>query len=294
MRLRKRTLIASCACIVALTPLVHAQTPPADNTEQSQDTCAQTTYRGVAPKISNPKTSKQIQILCSGFYSVGYFGPTKTPLWSAEHLTTASVEAGSKFGRPDSNAFQPDTRIPEPNRSQLADYKGSVKLGYDRGHMTPSEDAPTESMRVKTFLLSNIVPQASVMNRGVWAGIEKQVREITKHVGDLYVVTGPAYIGSNFRWIGPDHVLVPSSTWKAVYIPSLHASGVYVCSNNTQKPLCSIVSASQLTAATGIDPFPSTEIAEKNNRLKLPQPIYHGDLEKTTSPSNAQQTAPKN
>lgn len=235
--------------------------------------CRADFFGGVEPRIVNPAVAKQVHDLCNGFYAVGYFGRTKTPLWSAERLTGQQAENGERGPRPESDEFHEDTRLPEDIRSTLADYKGSTKIGYDRGHMTPSADGGTMAERQSTFVLSNVVPQTSILNRGVWEAIEAQTRQIAIKTGPIYVVTGPAFVGSSFRWIGNGHVYVPTSTYKAIYIPGLHASGVYVCTNTAQ-PNCTVVSVSQLTKATWVDPFPSITEAEKNNRLDLPHPVF--------------------
>ena len=86
-----------------------------------------------------------------------------------------------------------------------------------------------------------------------------------------FVVTGPAFAGHNVASIRPDGVLVPSSTWKAVYDPSAGAAGVYVCTN-TAMPRCTVVSVADLVLAVGIDPFPASLTALKSQAAALSQP----------------------
>jgi DNA/RNA endonuclease G (NUC1) len=50
-------------------------------------------------------------------------------------------------------------------------------------------------------------------------------------------VTGTAFQGTAIQSIGPDGVLVPTATWKAVYDPQADGAGVYVC-GNTAEPTC--------------------------------------------------------
>lgn len=66
-------------------------------------------------------------------------------------------------------------------------------------------------------------------------------------------------------------VLVPTSTWKAVYDPVAGAAGAYVCTN-TSAPECWVVSAAELTAMTGIDPFPTVPDGVKASAAALPLP----------------------
>ncbi|MDT8870687.1 DNA/RNA non-specific endonuclease [Komagataeibacter rhaeticus] len=84
------------------------------------------------------------------------------------------------------------------------------------------------------------------------------------------MVTGPAFRGSSLSAIGRDRVLVPTSTWKAVYTPARQQTGVYVCHNVARNPGCSHVSVAELTRMTGIDPFPALPARMKQNCMTLP------------------------
>ncbi|MFT8945554.1 MAG: DNA/RNA non-specific endonuclease [Acetobacter aceti] len=155
-----------------------------------------------------PASGQPTILLCSASFAVGYSGQAKEPLWSAEHLIEEDIaEAQSLQGRA---VFHEDLRIPPAARSELYDYKRS---GWSRGHLAPSGDAPTREARAETFALSNIVPQDAGLNSGPWNRIESNIRHITEREGELYVVTGPAFV-DDLGAIGPDRVAVPSSLWK--------------------------------------------------------------------------------
>ncbi len=100
-------------------------------------------------------------------------------MWSAEHLTAASLVSARETAR--RGRFHADRRLPYEDQAQLDDYRGS---GYDRGHMTPSGDMPDPRAQQQSFSLANIVPQAAVLNRGVWAGIETAVRDLAVRQGN--------------------------------------------------------------------------------------------------------------
>ena len=118
---------------------------------------------------------------------------------------------------------------------------------------------PDKQAQEQTFSLANMVPQTAQLNRGIWEGVESAVRHLAEGEGEgegeLYVVTGPAFHGEQLASIGPDGVLVPTSTWKAVYDPRAGDAGVYVC-KNTDRPTCDTVPVATLVRVVGIDPFP--------------------------------------
>ncbi|GCE84437.1 DNA/RNA non-specific endonuclease [Komagataeibacter diospyri] len=232
--------------------------------------CAELGAEQQLPMLDNAKLSSRTQLLCNARYAVLYSGLAHEPLWSAEHLDTAMVRAA--ISTPRRGEFRPDTRIPPDARSELEDY---VRSGFDRGHMTPSGDMPDEQTQEETFLLSNIVPQHAVLNRGKWAEIESGVRRMALREGELYVVTGPAFHARTLSAIGTNHVLVPTSTWKAIYDPRRAQTGVYVCHNVARAPGCSHVSVAELTHITGIDPFPALPARMKQTCMTLPFGTTH-------------------
>lgn len=234
------------------------------NAAQAQ-TCTQFSPDGVLPALDNPKLTPRTTLLCNDGYASLNSGLVHEPLWSAEYLTSASVHAASGIGRTTNN-FHADGRLPDGDGAELSDYKRS---GFDRGHMMPSGDADSKEAQEQTFTLANVVPQTAALNEGIWTGVEMAVRHLAQRDGAVYVVTGPAFRGST-QGIGRN-VLVPSSTWKAVYDPQSGGAGVYVCKNN-DAPTCDIVSITALIHAVGIDPFPSLPVDVKDHAMDLPEP----------------------
>ena len=94
---------------------------------------------------------------------------------------------------------------------------------------------------------------------------------LAQREGELYVVTGPAFAGQQIASIGPDAVLVPTSTWKAVYDPRTGGAGAYVCTN-TATPTCQVVSVVALAQGVGVDRFPALPAAVKATAAALPDP----------------------
>jgi endonuclease G len=181
---------------------------------------------------------------------------TRTPLYVAEHLTRASVEDARALSTRD-NRFHSEYQLPQAERSELADYRGS---GFDRGHMAPSGDMGDGLDDFESFSLANIVPQNGRLNRNGWANLESYVRDLTSKLGNTYVVTGPAFAGSSLKRLN-GRVLVPSHIWKAIYVPG-QGAGAWIVSNDLDEKW-EVVSIAMLTARIGIDPFPKLDTAAK-------------------------------
>ncbi len=217
------------------------------------------------PALTNEKLSIQARLLCNTAFAVLHSGLAHEPVWSAEHLTAQAIRQAE--ATPRRGEFQPDERLPAGEGAQLTDY---VHSGYDRGHMTPSGDMPDEATQAESFRLSNVVPQSAALNRGKWEEIESAVRRLALRDGEVYVVTGPAFHARRLSSIGHDRVLVPTSTWKAIYDPRRQAAGVYVCRNALRNPGCNRVTINVLIHTVGVDPFPALPSALKQTYINLP------------------------
>ncbi len=218
----------------------------------------------VQPAYVHKGLDRRTTTICYHAYSIGYSGLTRTPLWSAERLTADTVDHARDLARVDQ--FHPDDHLPGRDRSTLDDYRRS---GFDRGHMTPSGDMPTPKAQAESFSLANIVPQTPELNRHLWSDIEHDVRQLARSHTAIFVVTGPVFTGSQLDSLG-GRVAVPTSTYKAVYIPGAGA-GAYLATN-THNPRLTITSIARLTATTGIDPFPGVDQASKDRTIHLPRP----------------------
>ncbi|MEX1045088.1 MAG: DNA/RNA non-specific endonuclease [Chthoniobacterales bacterium] len=90
---------------------------------------------------------------------------------------------------------------------------------WDRGHMTPSADRTTNyEDNAATFRMSNIIPQASKNNQGLWATFETYCRGLATGGNEVLIISGPSEFTGN---IIPNSMQVPGSVWKiAVIIPN--------------------------------------------------------------------------
>ena len=220
-----------------------------------------------APDILNQALKTNTRELCYSGFAVLHSGVTRSPIFSAEHLTNQRVLAAQKLPRKDS--FHPELHLAPTERGELNDYSHS---GFDRGHMSPNKDMSDEKMQEESFSLANIVPQNPSNNQVLHEGIEEVTRILARTYDEIYVVTGPAYIGSTINKIG--NVIVPTHIWKAIYIPSQSAAAAY-WENNAPGMNYEIISINELKNRTGVDVFPNLPNQIKANAVKLPVPHPH-------------------
>lgn len=216
-----------------------------------------------APDILNTKLLPKTQELCYGSFAVMHSGISRTPLWSAEHLTKERLRHKGKR----TNDFHPEERLSNDERAELADY---VRSGYDRGHMAPAADMPNKKSQHECFTLANMVPQNSENNRGIWSAIEGATRNLTNEKGSLYVITGPIFSGSQIKRIG-GRVLVPTKLYKAIYDPSSGKGAAYLVANATSNDY-EVISIAQLEQMSGLNLFPKMSSSTKEKAMDLPDP----------------------
>ncbi|WP_242620125.1 DNA/RNA non-specific endonuclease [Moraxella caviae] len=234
--------------------------------------CRENFYNNVPPSFTlerRKSLSAQAQGLCFDGFAVLHSGVSRTPLWAAEHLTRERVTLAASLVREDS--FRVESRLPHADRAELRDYSRS---GYDRGHLAPNGDMASTSQQYDSFSLANIAPQNATHNRNLWRHIEGSTRQLARKYGDVYVVTGVAFLGENVQQIG-GRVLVPTHFYKAVYIPSERAAGVYF-SPNTENARYEVISLDELAERTGIKAMPSVPAGVRARTHELLKPADDG------------------
>ncbi len=91
--------------------------------------------------------------------------------WNRNNWNGATWQGKTWTGDP----FQADPDLPEEYRTEPSDYSGS---GFNRGHICASADRLcNQDANGQTFYLSNMHPQWSGFNSGVWENMEQQVRK---------------------------------------------------------------------------------------------------------------------
>lgn len=259
-----RIISAVAALMLGLTIVVAAEAAPSS--------CPANFVSGQAPDLVNPKLATKARELCFSEFAVLHSGLTRTPLYSADHLSAQRVAAAKRQHRSDaSDTFHEEERLPNEERSVLADF---VRSGYDRGHLSPSADFDDPVAQGESFSLANIIPQAPENNRGVWADLESSTRAMARQYGEVWVVTVPIFAGAQTRWLH-NRVAIPAKVAKAVYVPAINGAAAYL-TDNVPGEAWQIVSIAQLRDMSGIDAFPALPDEVKKTAIQLPAPMTRG------------------
>jgi len=205
-------------------------------------------------KVAAPLTDRAEQILHRTGYVTSYNRDWRLPNWvgwilTADHTTGPYKRNGM--------AFHEDMDVPEP-RVTTFDYQRS---GYDRGHMCPSGDNKwSRKAQEECFLMTNICPQAHVLNAGAWNDLEQQCRRWARDYDDIYIVTGPIVHNGGKRKLGRAKVVVPDAFFKVVLHTGSGAWGIgFVYENDDDRGSMRdrAMSIDEVEELTGINFFPT-------------------------------------
>jgi endonuclease G len=227
--------------------------------------CPQHYASGQPPVITNPKLQPRTQELCFQAFAVLHSGLSRTPLYAAEHLTRKNMQNAAKLSR--FKSFHAEDDLLERDRAELSDYERS---GYNRGHMASDFNFATRKGQAESFSLANVVPQVHENNVGVWAGIESAARHLASAEGEIYVLSGPAFIGGSLKKIG--NVLVPTHLWKVIYSPAQQRTGAYLITNDDTRDYA-VLSVSKLEKMVGLSLLPGLPPQVRDTAMALPKPV---------------------
>ena len=183
--------------------------------------------------ITNDIVIRDIYILSSN-------DATKFADWVAYRVTREAI------GRSESRNWKSDPWLADNETLEPPDYTGAnAALGTDRGHQAPlASFTSTDSWRTTNYL-SNITPQESALNQGVWVDLETAVRTLAERQASnaVYVITGPLYERQMpaLPQADEDH-RVPSGYWKIIATETANGSRSRP-SFLTRRPLGGLVSA---------------------------------------------------
>ncbi len=172
-------------------------------------------------------------------YSLSYNRSKATPNWVSWQLDQTWLGSTQR-----QDTFRADDTLPADWYHVLeTDFQFST-YGFDRGHMCPSADrTATVEDNSNTFLMTNMVPQASGNNQGPWAGLESYLRSVVTSGGNrIYIISGPAGTGglsSTGSWNTINTptggaINIPSATWKVALVLPVGNNDILRVDNSTR------------------------------------------------------------
>jgi endonuclease G len=153
-------------------------------------------------------------------YATGYNAQRGIPVWTSWHVGRTDLTKVA----PRQDDFRADPALPRQFYAvSPQSYSGS---GFDKGHNCPSGDR-TASLddNSATFLMSNMVPQASQNNQQTWGNLEEYTRAQVVKGQEAYVLMGSYGRGGTGKnglasTIDQGRVTVPARIWKViVFLP---------------------------------------------------------------------------
>jgi len=174
------------------------------------------TYTGSVENIGDQE--KQIllpeanrsEVIEHQHYLLGYNEKHEQADWVTYTLTKESLRIPNV---PRADRFKEDPLI----RSRSAKHSDYTRSGYSRGHLVPAGDMAfdTEAMQ-ETFYMSNMSPQISGFNGGVWKELEESVRDWAYEYDEILVASGPIFTEVT-KYIGKSSkIRVPDAFYKVI------------------------------------------------------------------------------
>jgi len=220
-------------------------------TLQIQTACAQTWLPDTA--------GSDCQIVRHPGYTLAYDEEHEQARWVAYVLTRERLTGD--VPRKGNDRFFPDTTV-ATGSALPSDYSNS---GYTRGHLAPAADMKwsVQAMR-ESFLMSNISPQTSEFNDGIWQRAEKLVRRWATAYDSLYIVTGPV-LEEGLPYIGQQNrISIPRCFYKVIYAPTRKMGiALIIDHENSSAPIKSFaITIDEVESTTGINFFPGMDDEE--------------------------------
>jgi endonuclease G, mitochondrial len=180
--------------------------------------------------IGNPEN----YLMVKKQYVLSYSRGKMIANWVSWRLTADNLAVQGTSKR--QNDFRADPDLPADWPSpQSKDYTGS---GFDRGHLTNSEDRSSDPIdNSATFLMTNMLPQSPDNNRGVWVELENYCRKLARSGKELYIIAGPQGQGGvgerGAKRRLPAGQLVPANVWKVILVTD-RGQGIAKINQNTR------------------------------------------------------------
>jgi endonuclease G len=156
-------------------------------------------------------------LMVKPMYSLSYNNTNGMANWVSWHLSTAWLGDADRC-----NCFTTDNSLPAGfGAVRSTNYIGS---GFDRGHLCPSGDrSATAEENAATFLMTNMSPQAPILNEQTWEHLEAYCRRLVMQGNELYIIAGSHGTGGEGKkgsaeTIAGGKINVPSYFWKIIVV----------------------------------------------------------------------------
>lgn len=208
-------------------------------------------------------------------YSMLYDTDNKVALWVAYPLHSCYMGSSGRTEAWDFDPVVPITQQCDMSRAGFIDDNGYS--AYDRGHQLPSADRTIDNdTNAATFYYTNMTPQQSSFNRGLWGSLEEFVRKNVPEQDTLFVVTGcalttpdePTILYARHKTFG-EYIAVPRAYFKVLVCSSRNGSlpqddnakciGFWLpnaSATGTKLNASLAMSVSQIESLTGFEFFP--------------------------------------
>ncbi len=155
-------------------------------------------------------------LIIRDIYALSSNDGTKFADWVAYRLDTDTITGDVETSR----EWKADPWLREDETLEPEDYRGAhAALKVDRGHQAPLGSFKGTKSWADTNFLSNITPQKSDLNQGLWVELEEKVRKLVEAGNTVYVMTGPLYEREMPCLPGADEPhRVPSGYWKIIIV----------------------------------------------------------------------------
>ena len=160
-------------------------------------------------------------------YAMDYNDTTHQANWVSWSYTSTDTGSTSR-----QDSYREDTSLPV-GFTRIG--SATFGAGLDRGHMCPSADRTTSvADNDATFLMSNMIPQTSQNNQGLWATFETYCRNLASGGSEVLISCGPGDFGTTSISNG---MKLPGSVWKVVVVAP---SGTALASSKVT-PACRVI-----------------------------------------------------
>lgn len=179
-------------------------------------------------------TNTNNYLLVRSQYAMSYNNSLGRANWVSWHLSAAWKGTASYCG-----CFAKDVNLPTTITAILPTAYSNT--GFDRGHIVPSEDRDgNDSDNIYTFRMTNMMPQAPVLNQQTWNYLEQYCRSQMNQGKEMYIIAGGAgsggsgSMGGTTTTINGGAVKVPANYWKIIVVLPVGNNDLSRIDNNTR------------------------------------------------------------